>query len=221
MNWLWMLSSSFGHSLSYDIIAGPFSFPLSCRWRRQPPPPIVNYFLYFQVPIASAFSALALATNVVVTMMIVGRLWWIMREFDSGLGTRATKKYRKTVAMIVESGSFFSLSLLAYLITNRRAPDWGPMVLDISSQMAGIAPTLIIVRVGLGQATEQTTLNASNVMIALAPGAHSLVFAKPPTVLQSHTTDGVQAGRSWGRDNEMIRERQDGSIVSRSHGAMA
>ncbi|KDQ58344.1 hypothetical protein JAAARDRAFT_665086 [Jaapia argillacea MUCL 33604] len=178
------------------------------------PPDALLHIGELDVSSTSAFSALALATTFVVTSLIAGRIWWITRELTQSLGNRATRKYRKILAMIIESGCIFSLSLLAYLIAVYRAPNWDAMLFNVASQIAGIAPALIIVRVGLGHATEQTTLNPSNVMGAMVPGRSSLLFAKPPTIFQSHTADSEGYARSRGANDEMMREEYHGPVDS-------
>ncbi|KDQ58340.1 hypothetical protein JAAARDRAFT_206286 [Jaapia argillacea MUCL 33604] len=143
--------------------------------------PRFSRLLNLELYTTSAFSALAFATNVVLTSIIVGRIWWMTRELLPLLESEGAKKYRKTMAIVIQSGSIFPLTLLAYLITLYLSPIWAGMVLDISSQVAGIGPALLIIRVGLQRETEpepepkQTALSVSNVMDS----------EKPPAVVHS------------------------------------
>ncbi|KAK7047078.1 hypothetical protein VNI00_006738 [Paramarasmius palmivorus] len=88
---------------------------------------------------------------------MAGRVWWITRRrarrFDSGL----MKKVKATVAIILESALVYSLFLAVYQIQNARLPmsvDLG--VYPLLIQFAGISPTLIIVRAGLGLSVENS-----------------------------------------------------------------
>ncbi|TFY79807.1 hypothetical protein EWM64_g4207 [Hericium alpestre] len=86
---------------------------------------------------------LSLATNLVATGLIVGRIWWMAKKLEGTLGVSVGKRYHSAITMIVESGAIWSTSIVIWLITYFLTPNYH-----------GIAPTLIIVRVGLGKSVE-------------------------------------------------------------------
>ncbi|KAF8179081.1 hypothetical protein K438DRAFT_1529181, partial [Mycena galopus ATCC 62051] len=86
-----------------------------------------------------------------------GRIWWISRQSRAYLGAAAQRRYVSSIAVLVESGMVYSATILAYLIVisyPSLANTLGEPILQIVSQVMGIAPTLIIVRVGLGVSVE-------------------------------------------------------------------
>ncbi|KAF8179102.1 hypothetical protein K438DRAFT_1517737, partial [Mycena galopus ATCC 62051] len=92
-----------------------------------------------------------------------GRIWWISRQSRAYLGAAAQRRYVSSIAVLVESGMVYSATILAYLIVisyPNLANTLGEPILQILSQVMGIAPTLIIVRVGLGMSVENSQSTA-------------------------------------------------------------
>ncbi|KAK6995718.1 ras-GEF domain-containing protein [Favolaschia claudopus] len=92
-------------------------------------------------------------TNVLGAGLAAGRIWWISRRAVTYLGRRSRKKYLDLTAILLESGLMYPVSLaiivIVYLIP--ATPTVSVLVCLASCyHIAGIAPTLIIVRVGLG-----------------------------------------------------------------------
>ncbi|KAJ6563609.1 hypothetical protein DFH09DRAFT_1158494 [Mycena vulgaris] len=111
------------------------------------------------------FFELSLATNVLVTGLTAGRIWWICRQARMYLKTEMQKQYVSSISIIVESGVIYSASVLAYLILGAipSAEVVQNPVVEMLGQLVGIVPTLIIVRVGLGvsiQSIESTVKSA-------------------------------------------------------------
>ncbi|KAJ7155626.1 hypothetical protein C8R46DRAFT_1295400 [Mycena filopes] len=113
----------------------------------------------------------SLATNVLVTALTAGRIWWIARKGRAYLQADAQQRYSSSEAILIESGALYSATVLAYLIMTAipSARLLLPLVLQMLTQimvchgipgyspalrlvtpLQGIAPTLIIVRVGMG-----------------------------------------------------------------------
>ncbi|KAJ7155619.1 hypothetical protein C8R46DRAFT_1356096 [Mycena filopes] len=94
----------------------------------------------------------SLATNILVTALTVGRIWWIARKGRAYLQADAQRRYSSSAAILIESGALYSATVLAYLImtTIPSARILLQLVFQMLTQIMGIAPTLIIVRVGMG-----------------------------------------------------------------------
>uniref|UniRef100_A0A0W0EUK9 Uncharacterized protein n=1 Tax=Moniliophthora roreri TaxID=221103 RepID=A0A0W0EUK9_MONRR len=91
--------------------------------------------------------SLSLVTNVVV---VGWRIWLAGREVSNVLDKKHGRKYNQALAIIIESGALCSVALMLNLIlyvTRRNAVQ---ITFDSTAQIMGIAPTLTIVRVGLG-----------------------------------------------------------------------
>ncbi|KDQ61062.1 hypothetical protein JAAARDRAFT_32057 [Jaapia argillacea MUCL 33604] len=134
------------------------------------------YFLgKLHIVMAASYLTISLATNVLVTTLIASRIWWLNREFEQSLGQRNGRMYRSAIAIIIESGAVYSLSLVILLVlyTAHVADNIMEMIGSAFSQLAGIISTLIILRAGLGMSAKQSTLNMSNVFVALAPSPHA------------------------------------------------
>ncbi|KAF7368226.1 hypothetical protein MVEN_00142500 [Mycena venus] len=101
---------------------------------------------------ANPFLALSLATNILVTAMTAGRIWWIYRTARVYLQADVQRRYVSAMSILVESGVLYSATVLAYLILGAipSTKILQPPTLQVLNQIMGIAPTLIIVRVGLG-----------------------------------------------------------------------
>ncbi|KAJ7152562.1 hypothetical protein C8R46DRAFT_1303104 [Mycena filopes] len=104
---------------------------------------------------------LGVVTNVVLMALTAGRIWWMRRtvaKFD-GLGLHSSIHSRSNAAMsiIFESGSIycFSAFLLAIaLATSGSSTALYSVLLGVAYQAINIAPTLTVVRVGLGHNIE-------------------------------------------------------------------
>ncbi|KAJ6497280.1 hypothetical protein C8R45DRAFT_124398 [Mycena sanguinolenta] len=104
------------------------------------------------------FFAVSLATNVLVTMLTAGRIWWISRYSRSYLKTAEKRRYVSAIAILVESGMLYSATVLAYLIVLSipSASILAEPIFAMLVQIMGIAPTLIIVRAGLAVKGEES-----------------------------------------------------------------
>ncbi|KAF7350804.1 hypothetical protein MSAN_01642000 [Mycena sanguinolenta] len=103
------------------------------------------------------FYALSLATNVLVTVLTVGRIWWISRYSRAYLKTAEQRRYASVIAILVESGALYSATVLASMIilsTPSVTIVFEP-IYQMQIQIMGIAPTLIIVRSGLAVKGEE------------------------------------------------------------------
>ncbi|KAJ7023357.1 hypothetical protein C8F04DRAFT_1134553 [Mycena alexandri] len=83
---------------------------------------------------------------------IAGRIWWIHRKARAYLEPAMQQRYTSAISILVESGVIYSATVLAYLILGAipSANIVQEPIFQMLTQVLGIAPTLIIVRVGLG-----------------------------------------------------------------------
>ncbi|KAJ6509787.1 hypothetical protein DFH09DRAFT_1198640 [Mycena vulgaris] len=103
--------------------------------------------------------AVILATNFLATGLTAGRIWWISHHSRAYLEAAAQRRYASAIALVVESGMLYSATILAFLIVisfPSLSSTLEEPLLQIVTQVMGIAPTLIIVRVGLGVAVEDS-----------------------------------------------------------------
>lgn len=63
-------------------------------------------------PWLRAAGVLTMVTNIAVTAMIAGRIWWMSRDVRKVLPRHHHAKYNKAIAAIIESGGIYSFTLL-------------------------------------------------------------------------------------------------------------
>ncbi|KAJ7124646.1 hypothetical protein C8R43DRAFT_1135593 [Mycena crocata] len=95
-------------------------------------------------------------TNVFGAGLTAGRIWWISRRVTLLLGGKSHKRYSNLIAIIIESGMIYPVSLIILLaFWLSEAPDVSLRICGaVTNHIVAIAPTLIIVRVGLGVSTD-------------------------------------------------------------------
>ncbi|KAK1220539.1 hypothetical protein PQX77_016679 [Marasmius sp. AFHP31] len=106
-------------------------------------------------------NSIALAVfNSILSLLTAGRIWWISREVGRHLGeVQMRARHRTIVAAILESGLLYPATLITDMVISRVLdPDSiGVIPVDLASVvilMSGLAPTLIIVRVGYDKSVE-------------------------------------------------------------------
>jgi len=104
-------------------------------------------FLTWLFPMAIVFSVL---TNVLLMALTAGRIWWMARGARAIEGPAMTKHSRTVIAMILESGALYVTPGLLYLILLKSETAATQVIFAALAQIVGIAPTIIVVRVGLG-----------------------------------------------------------------------
>ncbi|KAF5324363.1 hypothetical protein D9619_011107 [Psilocybe cf. subviscida] len=100
---------------------------------------------------------LSIATQVISTSLIAGRIWWHARH-----NPVARSRYMSLIAIIVESGAIYTLStafLLAFADLKTQA---GALIAHMTTQLATIVPTLIIIRVELDRNKAMRTWGGSD-----------------------------------------------------------
>ncbi|KIK68212.1 hypothetical protein GYMLUDRAFT_143625, partial [Collybiopsis luxurians FD-317 M1] len=68
----------------------------------------INYHLGFYYANASL--------NLVFTLVIAGRIWWVARQINRLLGREDTikKKYRQIIVILIECGIIYPITLIAH-----------------------------------------------------------------------------------------------------------
>ncbi|KAK7061036.1 hypothetical protein VNI00_000771 [Paramarasmius palmivorus] len=120
------------------------------------PPTLFPVFLYG-----------ALISNIVLTSMIAGRIYYVIRNDLTLLGPQVQRTYKTAVAVSIESGILYPIALaveaaiipaIHHVDPNENVKHIRYHILGIVGrtmyllliQIVGIAPTLIVIRIGLG-----------------------------------------------------------------------
>ncbi|KAF9060630.1 hypothetical protein BDP27DRAFT_1339349 [Rhodocollybia butyracea] len=101
------------------------------------------------------FALVTMATNVLLTALIAGRLFWLMKMTNKYLDTNSQmnhQKIKQIPIIIIESGCLYPATII---VATCFIVSISPLQLvPIVAQTMGIAPTLIMVRVDLGLSFE-------------------------------------------------------------------
>ncbi|KAJ6483286.1 hypothetical protein C8R45DRAFT_1099562 [Mycena sanguinolenta] len=100
---------------------------------------------------AVVFSVL---TNIVLMALTAGRIWWISRGARMIMGHAVVKQYRAVIAMILESGVLYVTPGIIFLILTGVQSSSSRVLFAMLAQIVGIAPTIILVRVGMGNSVD-------------------------------------------------------------------
>ncbi|KZT25925.1 hypothetical protein NEOLEDRAFT_290605 [Neolentinus lepideus HHB14362 ss-1] len=79
---------------------------------------IISWEMSASDPHRNSAILLSLAGNIIITSLTAWRIYVLSREFKTALGRRIDDQYSVVIAMIIESGAIFSLSLLVWLIVD-------------------------------------------------------------------------------------------------------
>ncbi|KAJ7826024.1 hypothetical protein B0H13DRAFT_2441343 [Mycena leptocephala] len=100
-------------------------------------------------------------TNLMLMALTAGRIWWIRRDVVAVLELSVTRTYDIVIAMILESGAIYCISIILYLaVASLNKLDSSPVISVFRAaipQIMNIAPILIIVRVGSGRSVGDET----------------------------------------------------------------
>ncbi|KAJ8091084.1 hypothetical protein PM082_024700 [Marasmius tenuissimus] len=93
------------------------------------------------------FLGLDFMVHFLLTLFIAIKIVSVMRQANKILGRKSRKMYSSVLVIVIESGLLYPLSLVLVMST---PSDLGMIYVLI--HVVGIAPTLVVVRVGLGNA---------------------------------------------------------------------
>ncbi|KAJ7692921.1 hypothetical protein B0H17DRAFT_1179207 [Mycena rosella] len=108
-------------------------------------------FVTWLFPLSVIFT---LMTNAMLMALTAGRIWWIARGARAIMGPAVVRRYRTVIAIILESGVLYCTPGLLYLIFLAVSPASTVVIFAALAQVVGIAPTIIVVRVGLGDSVD-------------------------------------------------------------------
>ncbi|TFY52021.1 hypothetical protein EVG20_g10738 [Dentipellis fragilis] len=130
---------------------------------------------HYEDTLDTASDLLALAVNVLATILIASRIWYMARQSEVALGRATGVRYRAAVSMIIESGLLVTASQLAMACV---------ALIDSVAIYNVIGPTLIIVRVSMGQGFDSVIETAHEHHASHGPRetqVRSIRFASHPT----------------------------------------
>ncbi|KAJ7473975.1 hypothetical protein FB451DRAFT_1035091, partial [Mycena latifolia] len=109
------------------------------------------------VPVGDAAFAMSLILNFMTSSLIVGRIWYMSRENRMQGIPHSKTSIQRALEIVIESGLLFLAAQFVFVVLFAMAHPAQAVVEPVATQIYGISPTLIIVRVGMGASYEQTT----------------------------------------------------------------
>ncbi|KAF7982728.1 hypothetical protein HWV62_26594 [Athelia sp. TMB] len=104
-----------------------------------------------------AYWTLTISLNVIITLLIVGRLVARRRQMRFVLGDDNVRMYTSISAMLIESMALYSIWGLVFLVTYARSLTLSNLLLPPLGQIQAIATLLIIARVAQGRGWSRRT----------------------------------------------------------------
>ncbi|KAJ7762034.1 hypothetical protein DFH07DRAFT_815045 [Mycena maculata] len=160
----WVIWSASGRqNLAWAAIAFPglvilASFVMGTLWTLESSQPNLSMYSAEPVSFGTAYYALSLGANIIITLLIIGRLVSYRRTLLESLPPDLAHHYISLATVIVESAALYSvfslLFLITYAINNPTNQTW----LGAASDSQQIASLLIIYRLAEGSAWQKDTL---------------------------------------------------------------
>ncbi|KAK1215664.1 hypothetical protein PQX77_021728 [Marasmius sp. AFHP31] len=124
---------------------------------------------FYGVHLKEAYNGAHAAANLLVTTLTASRIWWCSREARESLGTGPRRLYRRITAIILESGTLYPIVSFVNLALRESASEIG-IPIDLSGAVtlvAGIAPTLMIVRCRVFNTIQNHTMREAGALSTL------------------------------------------------------
>ncbi|KAI5898409.1 uncharacterized protein SCHCODRAFT_02612001 [Schizophyllum commune H4-8] len=119
--------------------------------------------LWLHVDVGLTYFSLSLAVNLLLTLLIVGRLLSLSNQVTRMLGSQHARTYTSVAALLVESAAPYAVVNLIFIVTYGIGSPGSNVVLPVLSQIMCTSSVLIILRVANGRAwSQQTTEIARN-----------------------------------------------------------
>ncbi|KAF8881475.1 hypothetical protein BD779DRAFT_1675421 [Infundibulicybe gibba] len=133
-------------------------------------PTIVEaYITDIMRPIGIATYSTSLATNALITSLIVTKILLTSQEVRPALGSNSNRSFRIATAMLIESGLLMLAFQLLFIILYQRIEF--DIISGATTQIYGITPILLNIRVVMGTAYDKTTEKTYSLRFAHSEGA--------------------------------------------------
>ncbi|KAF8436527.1 hypothetical protein L210DRAFT_982413 [Boletus edulis BED1] len=147
----------------------------------------------------TAFWATAFATNLLTTVLLVSRIWYVDRKATRLRGHRQSH-LRPILHIIVDAGAIYSLTLLVGLICFVLGTNGQFVVLDLVTPIISITFYMVIIRVGL--ATNQADRTTS-IALGYTSSEEDRSVAERRRRMQVHITTFTESNDDRGRHSAM------------------
>lgn len=160
--------------------------------------PFANLWTKTTLNFGIPYWSISAGLNILVTSLIVARLFAIRRRTKAVLSASHSKTYTSIAAMLVESAALYSVTALIFIVTYARNSNVQNLILPLLGQVQAISPLLIMWRVARGQAISRDSLPSTAPSVSKISWRHSRATGMGGASNASRTLAGtsVTAGTS-------------------------
>lgn len=152
---------------NYWLLIIPFclyivSIIMSCLLLAQIENPTVGFFASTSVNFALTYWSISIATTLLLTILIVGRLLVMRYKLRKVLSADdRNSPYTSLSAMLIESAFLYAVTALIFIITFAKNNPVQNLVLPVLGQVQSISPLLITLRIAQGRAWTKDTFKGT------------------------------------------------------------
>jgi len=130
---------------------------MSCLLLAQIELPSVGFFASSSTNFALTYWSISIATTLLLTVLIVGRLLVMRYRLRKVLSTEGNSPYTSLSSMLIESAFLYAVTALIFIITFAKNDPVQNLVLPVLGQVQSISPLLITLRIAQGRAWTRDT----------------------------------------------------------------
>ncbi|GJJ06896.1 hypothetical protein Clacol_001092 [Clathrus columnatus] len=131
---------------------------MSCLLLAQIELPSVGFFASTSINFALTYWSISIATTLLLTVLIVGRLLIMRYRLRKVMSTDdRSSPYTSLSAMLIESAFIYAVTALIFIITFAKNNPVQNLVLPVLGQVQSISPLLITLRIAQGRAWTRDT----------------------------------------------------------------
>ncbi|KAJ7876050.1 hypothetical protein B0H14DRAFT_2714429 [Mycena olivaceomarginata] len=197
----WVIWAASGHpKLAWGVIAFPIvlllvSFVMGTLWVLQSSQPSLSLYSALPMAYGTFYYTLSLGVNIILTLLIIGRLLIYRRNLLENLTAAHGAHYVSLITIIVESAVLYSIFALLFLITYGINHPTNQVWLTVASACQQIANLLIVYRVADGSAWEKNSLSATAALPSIrfpTQTIHEHISTRASSVAEPPLADGSE-----------------------------
>ncbi|KAJ7355387.1 hypothetical protein DFH08DRAFT_954873 [Mycena albidolilacea] len=174
----WVIWAASGrHKVAWAVITFPIilllaSFAMGTMWTLESSHPQLSMYSALPMAYGTAYYAISLSVNIILTFLIIGRLVSYRRTLLESLPADLATHYISLATVIVESAALYTVFAILFLITYAINHPTNQVWLAVASGCQQIANLLIIYRLAEGSAWQQNTLSTKTASIHFKTGTN-------------------------------------------------
>ncbi|KAF7338957.1 hypothetical protein MVEN_01971900 [Mycena venus] len=160
----WVIWAASGQTkLAWSVLIPPIiilvaSCVMGTMWTIESTKPGLSFYSTLPWKYGTSYYALSLSANIILTLLIIGRLIAYRRTLLQSLPADLAKHYISLATVIIESAALYSIFAILFLATYAVGNPTAQIWLGVASSCQQIANLLIIYRLVEGSAWQQDTL---------------------------------------------------------------